>query len=165
MGYEAYKITAKFQSLTSEDMIGALSRLGAATVDMFGGTVTMEVARSNGVIKLILREDGHVNLRFSPQEKVVLTLLFPKTSRAQIAGDVIALLRTLAAEFSVLYIRDQETDRDIDPKDAAWLYQAVVYAKYDFEYHFPMRRNDVPSRAAFCPQLRGWPLAGAEGVL
>ena len=160
MGYEAYKITAKFQG-TAEKMIAALTRLGAAAVDSFGGTAAMELTRPNGVLALILREDGHVNLRFSPQERVVLSVLIRKTDRVQITGDVLGLLTALAAEFGVLYIRDSETGRDVDLGEAAWLYQAVAFAKYDFEYHFPVQpRGGAQRRGAVCPQLRGWPMAG-----
>ena len=158
------KITAKFQGLTPEDMIGALSRLGAVTTEMFGGTSTMELVRPNGILKLVLREDGHVNLRFSPEEKVVMTVLFPKTSRTRIADDVLALLKTLGAEFSVVYVKDQVTGREIDLGDAAWLQQAVAYAKYDFEYYYPPRRLDTRRQSVFCPQMRCWPMVALEGI-
>ncbi|SHI16700.1 hypothetical protein SAMN02745823_02963 [Sporobacter termitidis DSM 10068] len=162
MGYEAYKITAKYQNLSMEDMTGALCHAGAVPVERFGGTVTMEMVNDYGVIELVLREENHVNLRFSPGGRVLLTVRFAKVNDVRISGSVIALLKELAATFDTVYIRDQETNSDIDLCDTAPLLQAVTYAKYNFEYNFPVCRHKVRCRDVFCLCGHDYPAAGTE---
>jgi hypothetical protein len=162
MGYEAYKLTAKYQNLTMADMTDALRDNGARLTERFGGTVTMELVRGRGVIELVLREGGSVNTRFSPGEKVLLSLRFAKVSDVHLANDVIALLKKLAARFDVMYMRDCESGRDIDLDDTAWLHKAVMYAKYDFEYYFPVKRAQARCRDIFCLCGHAYPQAVAE---
>ena len=150
MGYEAYKLAAKFQNLTMADIIGELRINGAIPVERFGGTVTMEIPKSTGVIELVLREGSSVNTRFSPGEKVLLSVRFAKLSDVRLVNDVITLLKKLAAKYDVMYIRDMESGRDIDLDDTAWLLKAVMYAKYDFEYYFPVRKKPARCRDVFC---------------
>ncbi|NLT15480.1 MAG: hypothetical protein GXY05_14185 [Clostridiales bacterium] len=150
MGYEAYKLAAKFQNLTMADIVGELRINGAIPVERFGGTVTMEIPKSTGVIELVLREGSSVNTRFSPGEKVLLGVRFAKVSDVRLVNDVITLLKKLAAKFDVMYVRDGETGRNLDLNDTAWLMKAVTYAKYDFEYYFPVKRTPVRCRDVFC---------------
>jgi hypothetical protein len=162
MGYEAYKISAKFRDLTTEDMISALRGQGAVFTERFGGTVTMEIAGEHGFIELVIREDSHVNLRFSPEDKVLLTVRFAKASDVQIVPAVVALLKKLAAAFDAVYIRDCQANRDINPGDTAWLLQAVTFAKYDFEYRYPLRRHHLRCRDVFCLCGTEYPTAPAD---
>lgn len=164
MGYEAYKITAKIQNLSTEDMIAALRENGAMLTEKFGDTVTMEISTIHGVIELVLREVGHVNVRFSPWEKVLLSIRFAKANDARIIDEIIALLKKLSAKFTVLYIRDMETNSDIDLSDTAWLIQAVTYAKYDFEYYFRLHRHNVRCREVFCICGSAYPQLTAEKI-
>ena len=162
MGYEAYKITAKFQNLSVEDMMSALRDSGALLIEKFGGTVTMEIANSTGVIELVLREESHINLRFSPWQKVLLNVRFAKANDMRLIGDVITLLKKLNAEFDAVYIRDRETNRDIDLNNTGCLIKAVTYAKYDFEYYYPAARHNVRCRDMFCLCGNDYPRACAE---
>jgi hypothetical protein len=150
MGYEAYKLAAKFQNLTLAAMTEELRANGAVPVERFGSTVTMEILKSAGVIELVLREGCSVNTRFSPGEKIQLCVRFSKLSDMRLVSDVVTLLKKLAAKFDVMYIRDSETGRDIDLNDTAWLMKAVMYAKYDFEYYFPVKQTPVRCRDIFC---------------
>lgn len=161
MGYEAYKITAKFTDVTLEEMIKTLYGCGAVFVERFGGTATMEIADRYGYIDLVLRECCNLNLRFSPCDKVQLILRFAKISDSRIIGSVIALLRKLADRYGTVYIRDQETNRDIDLADTGWLMQAVAYAKYDFEYYYSVPDRKVRCRDVFCRCGGGFPSAAA----
>jgi len=145
-------------------MIGALRENGAVFVEEFCGTVTMEAPGEYGVLELTLREDNHVNTRFSPEEKLLLSVRFSKVSDTRIAGNVLRLLRDLAGRFDVVYIRDDEAGRELDPTGAAWLQKSVTYARYDFEYHIPVRRHNVRCRDVFCLCGGGVPL-GAEALL
>jgi hypothetical protein len=164
MGYEAYKLTAKFKNLTIADMTEELKVYGAVLTEKFGGTITMEAMKGSGVIELMLREGGNVNTRFSPGEKVLLTLRFAKTSDVRLINDVISLLKKLAARFDVMYIRDSERNRDIDLNDTAWLMKAYMYAKYDFEYYFPVKRMSVRCRDVFCLCGHEFPQAVVERI-
>jgi hypothetical protein len=157
MGYEAYKITAKFHNVTLEEMIKTLSDDGAFFIEKFGGTATMEVANSHGYIDLVLRECCNVNVRFSPCDKVQIIFRFAKVNDSQILDSVISLLRGLAARYRVVYIRDQETGKDIDLADTAWLRKAVAYAKYDFEYYYVAPNRNVRCRDVFCHCGSGLP--------
>jgi hypothetical protein len=149
MGYEAYKLEAKFQNLKLSDITNALRENGALLIETFGGSVTMEIIKATGVIELVLRESGSVNTRFSPGEKVLLSVRFAKVSDVHLLNDVITLLKKLAAKFDAIYIRDHETGRDIDLNDTAWLSRAVMYAKYDFEYYFPIKGQPARCRDVF----------------
>lgn len=162
MGYEAYKLAAKFQNLTMADIINELRLNGAVPVEKFGGTVTMEIPKNTGVIELVLREGGSVNTRFSPGEKVLLGVRFAKVSDVRLVSDILSLLKKLAAKYDVMYLRDVESGRDIDLDDAAWLLKAVMYAKYDFEYYFPVRKKAARCRDVFCLCGHEFPQAAVE---
>lgn len=164
MGYEAYKLTAKFQNLTMADMTDALRVNGAVPVERFGGTVTMEIVKGMGIIELVLREGSNVNTRFSPGNKILLNIRFAKVSDVNLAADVITLLKKLAGKFDVMYMKDQESGRDIDLNDTAWLLKAVMYAKYDFEYYFPIKKKTVRCRDIFCLCGYEFPQAVAERI-
>ena len=150
MGYEAYKLTAKFQNLSLAELTEELRANGAVFVERFGGTVTMEMVKEMGVIELVLRESGNVNTRFSPGEKVLVTIRFAKISNVPLVGDIVSLLKKLAARFDVMYIRDHESGRNIDLNDTAWLMKTFMYAKYDFEFYFPIGKKAARCRDVFC---------------
>ncbi len=162
MGYEAYKLTAKYQNLTMADMTDELRGNGAVFRERFGGSVTMEIVKEGGIIELVLREGGSVNTRFSPGEKLLLTIRFAKVSDVCLINDVMTLLKKLAARFEVVYMRDSETGRDIELSDTAWLLKAVMYAKYDFEYYFPVKRSQARCKDIFCLCGHAYPQAVME---
>jgi len=162
MGYEAYKLTAKFRNLTMADMRDELRAGGAVFVERFGGTDTMEIVKETGVIELVLRESGHVNTRFSPGGKVLLGIRFAKVSDVRLVGDILSLLKKLAAVFDVVYLKDDESGREIDLDDTARLLKSFMYAKYNFEYYFPVKRARVRCRDIFCLCGHEFPQAVAE---
>lgn len=164
MGYEAYKLTAKFENLSLDDMIAALTENGAALVEKFGGTVTMEKIVAAGIIELVLRENSHVNTRFSPGGKILVSIRFAKVSDTHITGEVMALIKTLTSKFDVIYIMDCETNMALDINNAARLMKAVTYAKYDFEYYFPVRRRHVRCRDVFCLCANDYQQPAAERI-
>ncbi len=149
MGYEAYKLTAKLQNILMDDITEALNAYGAVLVEKFGDTVTMEMVSVNGVIDLVLSIVNHINERFSPSDKIKLSIRFAKSNNVRIADDVLRLLRKLTAQFDVLYIMDNETKKFIDLNDTAALIKSVTYAKYDFEYYFPKHQQFVKCSVVF----------------
>lgn len=164
MGYEAYKLTAKFQNLSMDDITEELRANGAALVEKFGDTVTMEIVSGNGIIALVLSDVNHVNTRLSPYNKILLNIRFAKPNNVRITDDVIRLLKKLTARFDVMYIRDNEAKRDVDLNDTASLIKSVTYAKYDFEYYFPKHRELVKCNAVFCNCRNVYPLV-KEGAI
>jgi hypothetical protein len=164
MGYEAYKLTAKFQALSVNDMTEELIANGAVLVEKFGNTTTMELVTEYGVLDLVLNDVNHVNTRFSPSDKIILNIRFAKSNNVRIASEMIRLLKKLAARFDVVYIRDNEAKKDIDLSVTAGLIQSITYAKYDFEYHFPIHRQQVRCREVFCGCSNAYPLMRREAV-
>jgi hypothetical protein len=161
MGYEAYKITAKFENVSKDGMTSALKECGGYVTEIFGNCVTMEISGRNGIIELVLCEPGHVNTRFSPGDKVLLTLRFSKPGNVRVANDVIQLLRRLTARFDTDYIRDTESGREMDLSDTGTFIKAVTYAKYNFEYYFPQYHQPLRCRDTFAYCRTVYPAAAS----
>lgn len=149
MGYEAYKLIAKYDNVTKSDMVTALKEAGGYVTEIFGSCVSMEIAGPNGIIEMVLLEPGHVNTRFSPGDKVRVTIRFAKPGNVRVADDVVRLLRRLSERYGTVYIRDAETGREVDLDNTGPFIQAVTYAKYNFQYQFPKHRGILRCRDVF----------------
>jgi hypothetical protein len=137
MGYESYKLTAKFQNVTSSELKRELIDLGARFVEAFGNNFTLEIVRESGIIEIVLSDVKHRNLDFSPADRVLMEVLFSKTSEVRLVYHIMSLIQTIAQRHELAYLRDETSKEELDCHHYAMLTGAVLKAKSEFEAIFP----------------------------
>jgi hypothetical protein len=149
MGYESYKLTAKFQNTTSTELKNELIGLGARQVEEFGNNITLEIERESGIIEIILNDVTHRNLDFSPAEKVRVHILFSKSSEVRLLYQIMSIVHTLAMKHQLVYLRDETANMDVDCDHYGLLTGSVIKAKREFETVYPKQAQSGNSREQF----------------
>ena len=133
MGFEAYRIIAKFRSLEIEDMEDELKKNGAITIEKTDNSTAMEIEKPNGIIEILLRLSSHRN-------EVYLSIRFAKPNDIQIVDDIMILLKSIIPKYNLVLLLDAETKEKIDIDNYSSFIKMVKESQDDFKKFFP----DIP---------------------